>query len=865
MPLNTDNKRHHDTLKEALQKEISASKFEHLAAILIDRLLDLPIAVASSGFQYGADAGPAGQQGRRFRLECKKYGSNTRLDDRELLGEIDQALARDESLEAWILVTTRNVPEQTRQTLDQHGDRLGIPIVVIDWTDHEISPLAALCTVDPDLVGERFSTKAGAAANALQFWAIDAVCRLRKNLQCWHLGFEKLRILSHDRINNIWNSPRTANAKFGQNVAGNSQNKKIKRDSIYEALDVWWKSGPTDTPVVIVGREGTGKTWATLDWIVTNQEQQPIVLVIPSSSAAGFSDLSEINIKDFLAKYIHDITQTRNVEHWHRRIDRLLKRPIEEGIVFTIFFDGLNQEPSIDWLFLLKIFQDEPFSGRVRIIVNTRTHYFENKLSKLRNLIVHAKKISANNFDKIPGGEFDQMLELEGIRQEDLNPDVIELASNPRLFSLVVRFREQLSAPGQITVHRLIWEYGRDTLGVRTGHSFSEEEWKEWLRATAQEFRNNVPYILPDTTIQSLSESVNRADYTNNEIYARLSDIVDGNFVTSNGSDNLKYEPIIVTHALGLALLDYLGRTPCSDRELDERLSTWLDPISGLDERAEILRAAVSILIAQTKAADSPLSSLLVTAWLQTQNISDTHLQDLGSSADQLTSALLDAVEHSDTHVHTSARLGAVNALRKIPRDDSKALTTIASRLRKWLLNISRDVRENPNSNMGYEKHRSDRIIRIIGTDSSGPITILGINFQLMDRNADLVKTVIPSIIEYFPMKEVIPVFEVAAIEMTIRNRSECWDGLRWLCLLNEVDPENTADKLRDLSNDIRNRVPESGLHIDFPSRIAALLLWLTGQEKDDGEAASIDPDFYQIISYNNDYLSDPSSVLAHK
>ena len=862
MPLNTDNKKHHDTLKEALQKDIDASKFENLAAILISRLLDLPIAVASSGFQYGADAGPAGQQDRQFRLECKKYRSDTRLDDRELLGEIDQALARDESLEAWVLVTTHNVREQTRQTLDEHGDKLGIPIVVVDWTDYEIAPLAALCTVDPDLVGEKFSTKAGAAANALQSQAIDAVCRLRKNLQYWYIGFEKWRTLSHDRMNSIWDSPRTANAKFGQNVAGNSQNRKIKRKSIHDALDVWWKSDSTDTPAVIVGREGTGKTWATFDWIVTNQKQQPIVFVISSSSAASFSDISEINIKDCLAKYIHDMTQTRNVEHWHRRIDRLLKRPTEEGIVFTIFFDGLNQEPSINWLLLLKIFQDEPFSGRVRIIVSTRTHYFENKLSKLRNLVVQAKKICVDNFDKTSGGEFDQMLELEGIRREDLNPDVIELASNPRLFSLVVRFREQLSAPGQITVHRLIWEYGRDTLGTRTGYSFSEEEWKEWLRTIAQEFRNNVPYILPEITTRSLSESVSRADYTSNEIYARLSDIIDGNFITSNGSDSLKYEPTIVTHALGLALLDYLSRTPCPDRKLDELLSIWLDPISGLDERAEILRAAVSILIAQAKAADSSLSGLLVTAWLQTQNISDTHLQDLSGLADQLTSALLDAVERSDTHVYTSSRLGAVNALRKIPREDSKALTTISSRLRKWLLNISRDVRENPSSNMEYEKHRSARIMRIIGTDSSGPITILGINFQLMDHDTGLVKTVIPSIIEDFPMGEIIPIFEAAAIEMTIRNRSECWDGLRWLCLLNEVDPENTADKLRDISNDICNRTPESGLHIDFPSRIAALLLWLTGQEQDDGEAASIDPDFYRIVNYSSDYIPDPSRSL---
>jgi hypothetical protein len=39
------------------------------------RLLGISIAVAKSGFQHGGDA--AGRQGRRFRLECKKYSDDT--------------------------------------------------------------------------------------------------------------------------------------------------------------------------------------------------------------------------------------------------------------------------------------------------------------------------------------------------------------------------------------------------------------------------------------------------------------------------------------------------------------------------------------------------------------------------------------------------------------------------------------------------------------------------------------------------------------------------------------------------------------------------------------------------------------------
>jgi hypothetical protein len=84
--------------------------------------------------------------------------------------------------------------------------------------------------------------------------------------------------------------------------------------------------------------------------------------------------------------------------------------------------------------------------------------------------------VTVDRYDASPGGELDQMLALEGLTQTDLHSDLIELARTPRLFKLVVRFRDRLVEAGQVTVHRLLWEYGRDTFGERAGRSFSEAE-----------------------------------------------------------------------------------------------------------------------------------------------------------------------------------------------------------------------------------------------------------------------------------------------------------------------------------------------------------------------------------------------------
>ena len=64
------------------------------------------------------------------------------------------------------------------------------------------------------------------------------------------------------------------------------------------------------------------------------------------------------------------------------------------------------------------------------------------------------------------------------------------------------------------------------------------------------------------------------------------------------------------------------------------------------------------------------------------------------------------------------------------------------------------------------------------------------------------------------------------------------------------------------MSESISCQKPEPKIHPDLPARVAALLLYLTGQEKDDNKAASIDPESLRPFSYEKDYLADPSKEL---
>jgi len=200
MALSSADLSHLAKLKTALQDEKHAAKFERLVAALIGRLLGVGVAVATTGFQHGGDAGTAGRQGRHLRIECKKYADTTALRDRELLGEVDQALDRDPALEAWILAATREVPEQLEQMLEQKALRIGVPIVIVDWKGDGVTALAALCAFGADLVEVLFSAEAAGHAKALETVAIDAIERLRREFQAWTLGFESLRTLSLGRL-----------------------------------------------------------------------------------------------------------------------------------------------------------------------------------------------------------------------------------------------------------------------------------------------------------------------------------------------------------------------------------------------------------------------------------------------------------------------------------------------------------------------------------------------------------------------------------------------------------------------------------------------------------------------------------------
>lgn len=846
-----------DALRALLQAEPDARKLEQLGAALLAELLGVGVAVAKSGFQAGGDGGTGGRQGRRLRIETKKYADNTSLSERELLGEMAQAFRNDPALEAWILIATRNVSEQLETELLALGEKEGAPAIIIDWKSTGIPVLAALCAFKPALVGQYFSANAQTLAAGLTAETQAVLDQLRADLQSWKLGFESLRATSHGALGALWGQPRQAQAIFGQDVAGGARPKRIRRQKPFQALDAWWSGRAVeDAPAALLGYGGAGKTWAAFDWLVARQNELPIVITVPASVGAELINVSEARLKEWLADRLYTLETRRDRSHWLRRLERMLQRPSDEGPVILLLLDGLNQESETPWLKVLKALQGEAFAGRMRVMLTTRPFHLENRLARLAGLVVKPEEIPVELYDLAPGGELDQMLAFDGLTRAALPGELLDLARTPRLFDLVVRFGPKLVGAGQVTVHRLLWEYGRDTLGVRAGTSFSETEWQAWLGTIADRTRAGMTRF----TRQALTDTIDQSLLSPNDTFQRLSDIVDGNFARTDGPGSLRLDPTIVDHALAAALIAWLIEDGTTVRDdMVAKLVDWLDPIAGLEQRAEILRAAVSIQI-QTGQAEEEVTEVMLTAWLQGQNVPDAHRRELESLAGDLLTPLLGAVEHSAHIAQASARRWALNAIAQIPRDDLAALAVIVAVARRWLSVIARGVGAvvPDEGAQQIETERARRVTERLGFDDSGPTVLLGVPMVIVDQSEDILSGAAALVLEGFPIAPTLPALEAAAIATAAGGGHRAWEALSWACQLNEKDPQEAKAAIRTLAQDVQSRRPEPEVSATLPSRSAARLLRLTG-EREDGLAASelMGPGDARR-SYQADYLAHP-------
>ena len=724
-----------DSLKKILLT-VSPTKFEQLSKCIIQRLLGVPVRSARSGDQRGGDGGVSETGGRQLIFEARRYGDTTRLNEREIIGQINQAVERNPELEGWILVTTKEVSEQLRDAMTREEAKLGIGTVIFDWLEQPLPKFAVLSATYP----ECFKTVMSDGHDQLlhdiaAMQGYDATINtIRAELHTWAIGYESLRDASHNWIREMWQSRRIAGDRFRQNVAGGDEDAQhVRRKSLIHHLDRWLDVSETGQAGVMIGPEGVGKTWAVIDWLQLRLEQLPIIVIVPSSAITNRVS-SRTDLIRFIVYCLHEIMSVRNMSFWEQRIHRLLKRPTKEGPTFILFFDGLNQCASFDWLGVFRQLQVDPFHQRILILMTVRTSYFDKRLDGCRTLVDKPHRIEVGNYDLAPGGEFEQKLALAGLSREDFPPHLINLAVVPRMFDLVIQLKDALGDVNEITAHRLLWAYGASVIFTSTDGAFSEGDWRQFILELAGDFRagNHI------TTFRRVTELSNDATLTPDIIYNRVSSVIDSIFTNLKGDNSLNFQPDFVFHSLGLALINQLKGTK-SVEEAKICLEKFLDPIEGYDEHAEILRAAVNVTLLKKIDPQPMWLSTLCTFWIHTQNLPGNHLEELAILAPELVNPLLDVVEASGGHTLRTPRNNAIYALNQVDKSDQSIARDFARRGTQWLSIISLEKRETDDEHAESSLYamRRKRLNERIGTNSTGQVIVAGRHFKIVEYQDD--------------------------------------------------------------------------------------------------------------------------------
>lgn len=86
--------------------------FEGLIQRLLTDLTGYQFYLAQSGTQLGRDMSSDRVNATVLAVECKRYGEDTELKKSELLGKVVEATAAIPRLDVWVLVASRDVPDQ---------------------------------------------------------------------------------------------------------------------------------------------------------------------------------------------------------------------------------------------------------------------------------------------------------------------------------------------------------------------------------------------------------------------------------------------------------------------------------------------------------------------------------------------------------------------------------------------------------------------------------------------------------------------------------------------------------------------------------------------------------------------------------
>ena len=665
-------------------KPTGPTGFEGLIRELLESWTGHAFRLARAGSQSGKDVTSDSPSGIFIAAEMKRYDQESSLRLRDLLGGFSEAIQSLPNLDLWVLATTTEIGDKETEGIKKQSEQSGIESLLLDSRADGSGYLEAFCAKYPDVINdfcrknipdikiEALNSRIHSIQNHANYE--KSVKQLSEILDAAVFGFNGARYRASRWLSSHIDSRIESMAAFLQDIGLHDKNRRspIIRNSLNGRLNSWWKNRNVESAhAVLLGEEGTGKTWAAMAWLASRfgGEAGPILIPVTSIQLSGTTDLCELIVEILIKRC------GKTEKFWKKRLKGWLSRPEADGPLFLLYLDGLNEKPNVPWRNLIVQANSRDWCGRVAIYMTSRKEFYQKKVAFGASGI---KEIETTGYDDT---ELHQELDRAGISKSVIIPEELRfLIRKPRYCDLALQYFAQLLASGDLTVERLLYQDYKEREAKKLGQPVTEEDFNQILCELARKYINGV-------------RSFGKADLVTilpavDESGAVLQEIIDGGLLEKSNQLSAPYrvETLRLVYGLGMVLADHISNEPrLSIDEYTDAAETWLEPQPDMELKVSIVGTAAFMSIMNNNYPINARRALL-RLWIGSRNMTDS--QERAVSA-HLPYCVHDIVEIADTFWSTHQDNGVAQgrlatAFLKL-RDDSKVKPILIEACKRWM------------------------------------------------------------------------------------------------------------------------------------------------------------------------------------
>ncbi len=615
------------------------SGFEGLLATALASVIGAKVHLAKAGSQSGLDGRSEPEPSISF--EAKRYGAGRALSDRELLGELEElSQATSTAPEVWMLAATVPVAVQTRTKLNRAARARGIHVALVDWTPAKSpSLLVFLAAARNEIAGwiDHHHPNCPLRDELLQ--VLETVYRgrgfkrklqsIRRNLVPASASYVTAKMSTDTAYQLAFRDRGEAKRIFGQQISPDASKTAtvIRTDLLQDIREACREAVRRRGVTVLLGEEGTGKTWAAIDtW--RKYFSNSMLVFLSSGHIEMFRGGTATHA---VAHAIRAAVKGYEVDTkgWEARVRNWTQIRDNRRKLFVVI-DGVNERPGVNWLsFIPDIHQLVAAVGGVTLLTS-RPRFWQTRISP-----AFMGEMEILNVGGFNDREIKEFLTAHRRDSDQIPNNLWEQIRNPRVLTVAVNLLDELGG-NDLTRDRLLWCYWKHYWRERSDTAVTDEEFREML---AEHARRMIE-AQQDANVANRFLFSRWADYGAIGAMSRgqtLADtfwnVLDGRFLVPasvGARESYSFRPDVISFAIALRLIyDILDQTSPSggDEKIGEKLANALEPIAAFDQTSEIVISSLAISCLHERSYIA-LQRSVVRAILNLQNFDDRFAGD---------------------------------------------------------------------------------------------------------------------------------------------------------------------------------------------------------------------------------------------